>query len=680
MRQPTTRTKHSEQQKHQHLQKRAQKNLTMTTPSASTRRRQNGDYGTPNSDSSTARLFLLAACLWPIIILALFASSAPHVQQSSSSSAAAAVGSSSNEEFLAVKNILDRVDILGYGPTHPRVAVVIVGDDRDNLVSTLESVFHFTDMNRIFIVCVVVDGHEEDKALARELYKIDSGAIPHWHGKRPDIHDAGDKELEDEDPHGKKVHVIFNKEKQGLAESRADAVQFIEILEKNHEKAGLKSPHEDLILLLLQSGAQLTSTKWLAPVTQALIVPPPILGREDPTVAMKLANAVSFNLEGPGKRTSFDITFTGKVSEPTAEEINESSGASYQTPALNGAAIAMRLKTYLHLPSQDTSLTEEWPANLDLALNLWLCADGIDILKDLEVTSFQQPPAAPLSPYMAARFAAAWMDQVTSRKFFNAYTKIFDEVTWLEWEKHMSKARETPGFTKGLPKKCRSFRWYAEKINPDLSEILTESSIVGAQEVSSSSSDNDKPAEKKEAKQQEKDAEKPKPVGNEKDKPAEKKETAAKESKEEDNDFGDEDVTIPERKDGKKPSKPLCPECLEIVQKAQPIDIKYEDVAGGHKEHPHLGAKDAEGKLGYIHDETALRKNPPPFSFKGGALKHACEKHDNNYRMLHEKVFVDLKADEEAEKSGKPRDKIFCLVYTIDAGHPKIPAIRETWG
>jgi len=48
--------------------------------------------------------------------------------------------------------------------------------------------------------------------------------------------------------------------------------------------------------------------------------------------------------------------------------------------------------------------------------------------------------------------------------------------------------------------------------------------------------------------------------------------------------------------------------------------------------------------------------------------------------MLHEKVVVDLDAHKAAEESGKKRDKIFCLVYTIESGHPKIPAIRETWG
>jgi hypothetical protein len=369
---------------------------------------------------------------------------------------------------------------MGYGPTHPRVAVIIVGNDKDNLVSTLESVFSHTDMNRIFVVCVVVDGHEEDPALVKDLEKIDTGAIPHWHGLRPDLHTPGQKDGSDEedDPHGRKVHVLFNKHKRGLTESRADAVQFLQILTKYHEDAGLKSKQEDLILLLLQSGAQLTSRRWLAPVTEALIVPPPIMGKEDTTVSMKLANAVSFNIEGPGKRTSFDSTFTPVISEPSAADINLSSGDSYPTPALNGAAVAMRLNTYVNLPLQDHSMKTAWAANLDLSLNLWLCADGIDMLKDLTVTAFEQTPAAPLSPEMAGRFAAAWMDDITAKKFFNAFTHTYRDITYLEWETYMAEARESPTFTRGLPQKCRSFQWYAQEINGDLSDLLAQSEKV----------------------------------------------------------------------------------------------------------------------------------------------------------------------------------------------------------
>jgi len=44
---------------------------------------------------------------------------------------------------LQFRKYLDRVDILGYGPTHPRVAVVVVGEDRDDILASIESVFRY---------------------------------------------------------------------------------------------------------------------------------------------------------------------------------------------------------------------------------------------------------------------------------------------------------------------------------------------------------------------------------------------------------------------------------------------------------------------------------------------------------------------------------------------------------
>ena len=117
-----------------------------------------------------------------------------------------------------------------------------------------------------------------------------------------------------------------------------------------------------------------------------------------------------------------------------------------------------------------------------------------------------------------------------------------------------------------------------------------------------------------------------------------------------------------------------------LYKKPKPIDISFVDVSDGHHDHPHLGAMDVDGNLGYIHDATHLHKNPPPFGMPKDKLAKACAKRDNNYRMLTEKVYVDTAGDDEAEKSGKPRVKIFCLVYTTEGGHDRIPRIRETWG
>lgn len=132
------------------------------------------------------------------------------------------------------------------------------------------------------------------------------------------------------------------------------------------------------------------------------------------------------------------------------------------------------------------------------------------------------------------------------------------------------------------------------------------------------------------------------------------------------------------------PSIPLRPECLEIVQRAEMVDIGFEDVSGGNTDHPHKGALDEDGKPGYIHNETTLRNDPPKFEFDRKAMKKGCRKRDNHYRMLHNRVVVDLEYDREAETraltSGQPRPKIFCLVYSTEKSHQKIAQIRQTWG
>ena len=99
---------------------------------------------------------------------------------------------------------------------------------------------------------------------------------------------------------------------------------------------------------------------------------------------------------------------------------------------------------------------------------------------------------------------------------------------------------------------------------------------------------------------------------------------------------------------------------------------------------------DENGVFGCVHDETELARNPPPFKLPDDdddeQHDRLCKKGDPNYEMLTKKVFVDLQGHEAAEKRAehglarKKRVKIFCLVYTIEKFHDRIPTIRETWG
>jgi hypothetical protein len=359
------------------------------------------------------------------------------------------------------------------------------------------------------------------------------------------------------------------------------------------------------------------------------------LGKNDASsVALKLANAVAFNLEGHGQATGFDATLAPLTVSASAKDIALSNGDSYPTPALNGAAVALRLHTYVNLPLSSSATSHwgsDWAVNLDLSLALWLCADGIDMIRNLDVTRMQRSNVGPLDPINAARIAAAWMDDTCQRQFFVAYSRTFITTTRLEWDTLVAQAR-----AENAQPKCRSFDWYVNEINTELIDPLQEAAETLRK---------DEPGE--EAK-------------NLQVPPTPKK------------DFKPQDPP-------KKPTKPLCPECLEIVQKAKPVDITFVDVSNGHIDHPHKGAVDANGNPGYIHNETALHLSPESFDdVDPMLLKQSCLKRDNTYNMLKEKVFLDLEYD--ASMQGKPRPKIFCLVYTISPFHERVPNIRKTWG
>jgi hypothetical protein len=222
---------------------------------------------TNTADSTKARLFLAVACLWPLCLLALFAASAPHVRSNGGGDSAGGgsvvgPGSSRRQLGLQFRNILDRVDVMGYGPTHPRVAFALVGTDLADLETSVDSIFAHTDRNRLFIITVVVEGSALDAQFVDRLTQLDRGTTKHWHGLRPDIHSSnGANQPSDaavvDDHADQKIHVIFNAQPLGLAQARQDAVNFIQILEDTHEAQGLKSHEEDLILVLMQGGTRL---------------------------------------------------------------------------------------------------------------------------------------------------------------------------------------------------------------------------------------------------------------------------------------------------------------------------------------------------------------------------------------------------------------------------------------
>ena len=264
---------------------------------------------------------------------------------------------------------------------------------------------------------------------------------------------------EEEHVHSQKVHAIYNRQAMGVSASRDMAVRFINVLARKHEEAGLKSVEEDLILLLLRCDSTLREVEgvertWLDDVTNALILTPPLSsvaegGDFDSIAGVSIAgesmnngvspvgagrpstpaNAVSFVVDHStidadgsaqirpsnlGATFSFDKSLRVVRSHASGRDMSLSDGVSYPA-ALATSATALRLDTYNSLPAGDVMLTTHHAADLQLSLNLWLCADGIDVIGSGHARVVVDPGV--LSVYergevygpLAARIVGAWI-------------------------------------------------------------------------------------------------------------------------------------------------------------------------------------------------------------------------------------------------------------------------------
>mmetsp|Transcript_3160 Transcript_3160/g.6616 ORF Transcript_3160/g.6616 Transcript_3160/m.6616 type:complete len:1023 (+) Transcript_3160:49-3117(+) len=591
------------------------------------------------------------------------------------------------------------------------------GDEESRILKgaldAVQSVFLTTDRNRIFIVTVVMDGRGKVGTFEAKLDDIDAGRTMHRHGGEVHTHDHH-HELEGEQKegeghyHSEKIHTLYNHEGMGVSASRKEAVHFINVLSRKHEQAGIKSPEEDLILLFLSVDSRLKefdddNQTWLDDVTDALILSPSIDENQDisnkfPSVAkkdskvdtkptkdgtMQPSNAVSFAVDTSSSDTegnveihsshvgvtlSFDQKLRPRPSSATGQQLALSNGESYPTP-LTQSATALRLRTYNAFPASDEALTSHYSADLELSFNLWMCADGIDVIASSYARVVVDPvilssSEKDISGPLAARIVSAWMsghgDDVYADKILRAVAErsAQDSIIGMTKDHSMSdrkllvdkikvlndmlvrissEAKHSSSFPTGLGQKCRPFSWYAQNVHPQ-NDFHEEEDVNDAKKKAWMNG------------------------------PTTKEEGSATD-------------------ENNLPSKPLNEDNMAIISKTSPVNIKYVDASGGHAEHPHKGATDENGKFGYVHDETFLIKNPPTFEIKDekdrGVL---CKKGDPNYQMLTKKVFVDLPNHEAAEKRAehglakKGRAKIFCLVYTIEKNHHTIPAIKETWG
>ena len=605
----------------------------------------------------TSQLLLGLACFWPLLFLLIPPQASTnnggkihgeidHLRVLTSSKISNNLHAKTNflkDEIMS--SLLHRTDVVGYGPEHPRVSVVIVvpphdgqGEDLQlkSAEQAVESIFRTTDRNRIFVVTVVLDGRGKVRSFESKIEDIDAGKTRHRHGGRVHSHDhhkEWDKDASGNEKevhaHSEKIHIVYNHESMGVVKSRKMGAKFINVLSRKHEEAGLKSAEEDLILVFLGCDGKFHEEEegertWLDDVTDALIV-----GSDENGVVQQPANAISFAVDfsstdedgniqlhplHPGQTQSFNYAFHPVRDTATTQQISLGNGESYPTPLLLGGATAMRLETFNSLPASDDKLTNHFAADVEMSFNLWMCADGIDVLSGSNLARVQIDPKimplserAQISGPLVARLVSTWMeghgDDVYANAFLNKVAKeaavestskadaseakipkdkaIMDRTLRDETKRRRdllvrisAEAKQSNSFPSGIGKKCRPFSWFAEHVAPQLM-------IEEADEESELEAEVD--SEIKEA--------------------------------------------IQKRNQKIMPSISLREENMEIISKAAQVKLAYVDVSGNHAEHPHKGALDEKGNFGYVHDETFLVKNPPSFEFTDDAQKDKlCKK------------------------------------------------------
>jgi len=538
------------------------------------------------------------------------------------------------------------------------VATQDLSDPIQSMRKSIQSILEHTDRNRIFVICAVFEQNvltESQQAEAKEVFdKLDAGTSSHWHGLTKHSHS---EDASKSHQHGHKIQTLFL-EQNSVSASRHDAAQYVQILAESHEKEGLKSSEEHIISVFVRPDSEIQTDHWVDTISYGLV------GADDAATS----NAISFAASSTetiseGETKSATLELKPIKSHASASELGLTQGKSYPTPVLEGSVTAMKLDTFMNLSVSDEKLVSHFASDLQMSFNLWTCADGIDIIPMLRAKTtlgvLQHKDKAAVSPQDVIRIAMTWMGAKSS--FIGKQVIGLAEKSGVTMDQLM-----LDGDLKDVPNisgNCRTFDWYVEHVN-----LAMEKELKTMKE---------KPLKRVIHKRGQKQHQKL-PVSEE-----ELKRKHASEAKpDEKKDVSQEKKQTQEAKFvGKPPMKPLRAMNKEIISTAKVMNLTFVNVRKDNEDHPHAGALDENDEPGYVHDEKALHKNPPPFNFTPEEVQ--CDKKDGTMKMLTEKVFVDLPAHQTAESlaaSGvKPRAKIFCLVYTIEKFHDRIPAIRETW-
>ncbi len=465
------------------------------------------------------------------------------------------------------------------------------------------------------------------------------------------------------------------------------------------------------------------------------------------TVIINPANAISFALDGAPYGESYSLNYKTQLKEKHQlsnqqggkKEEQEQLQSSYPTAILEGTVTAMKLQTYLNFPVKDRLLDSFLAVDLEMSYNLWLCGDGIDILPQLVVKMPQSSPSLSLPP---AKQEEGKNEPDENEKEKDRQNKVIESLSIGGRYQLTQKEKDATGLARSLQtwaiknnrspnnqedmeviresvsklyhinqryfsrlltvlsnkafplppsnQFCRDFAWYYYMItdmiddggnNSGGDEVKEEGIVIKDKE--------EKPKELKLhvqlSEQKRKMMSKVIPINIEYDdsprgvkiklSPEETKKQVERDKKiQEKMDVLDKEEEEKEKKKERNGFKPRRKK--KRLARRRP---KRPEVTPGFTKVKAIGENGMEG---YIHNVTSLRHNPPEFHLTDREV--TCSVRDETWKLLTEKVSIDFKGHEVAEKralrEGRDRVKLLCVVYTIEYNHARIQPIRETWG
>lgn len=207
---------------------------------------------------------------------------------------------------------------------------------------------------------------------------------------------------------------------------------------------------------------------------------PPLIERvsDDPTVVASPVVAVidknSLNVQGvsnydlPYGMFAWDMNFRWSYvqREPAPWQApSPKPGAGVKSPTFAGGLFAAHRKYFFDVGSYDANMTGWGGENIEMALRLWQCGGGIEVMpcsivshifRDKNPTKFPGTTAVDVTEHNLIRAAEVWMDEYKER-FYESKPWLRSKGRAIDVSERL-REREAMG--------CRPFSWYLDALHP----------------------------------------------------------------------------------------------------------------------------------------------------------------------------------------------------------------------